>query len=270
MRRGLSSQTTILWSYVLPTLLIVGLFFALLMCWLGKITGKDGEPLSLEVLCVFTLMWALVIVGLVRALGFLKRVEVDDDALYVSNYTTEVRIPLSEVTVVRESGGGKSLTRVSIGFANPSAFGESIEFLPRLGRCWAGMGPAIRELQALCSQASARNGVDPAMPFDPTEKIFEADDDCVLRVGKDYILCGLGGRDSDFQTDEQDKVLFKDLDRITVIRSKKSGSITGIDYEVRGKPGPFEISGYEPMDMEVIARLLESRAKSVPIEYLEA
>jgi len=64
-------------------------------------------------------------------------------------------------------------------------------------------------------------------------------------------------------------VFFKDLDRITVIRSKKSGSVTGIDYEVKGKPGPFEIRGYEPMDMEEIARLLESRAKGVPIEFLE-
>ena len=74
MRRRLSSRTTILWSYVLPTLLIVGLSFALLMCWLGKIRGKDGEPLPVEELCVFTLMWALVIVGLLRTLGFLVTV----------------------------------------------------------------------------------------------------------------------------------------------------------------------------------------------------
>jgi hypothetical protein len=214
-------------------------------------------------------MWALTVWGLVRSVGFLKRVEVDDHALYVSNYTTVVRIPLSQVTDVRQSGGPKGLTRVSIALRNPSALGESIEFLPRLSRCWAGMGPAIWELQALCRQLSAQNGVDPAMPFDPVEKVFEADDDCVLRVGEDYILCGLSGRDPDFQPDEQDKVFFKDLDRITVIRSKKSGSVTGIDYEVRGKPGPFEIGGYEPIDMEEIARLLESRAKSVPIQFLE-
>jgi hypothetical protein len=168
MRRTLSSRTTLLWSYVLPALLIVGLSLALLLCWLGKIRGKDGERLSVEGLCAFTLMWALVMLGLVRTLGFLKRVEVDDDALYVSNYTTEVRIPLSEVFAVCASGGSKGLTRVSIALRNPSAFGQNIEFLPRLGQCWAGMGPAIRELQALCDQASARNGVDPAMPFDRT------------------------------------------------------------------------------------------------------
>jgi hypothetical protein len=147
--------------------------------------------------------------------------------------------------------------------------GESIEFLPRLSRCWAGMGPAIWELEALCRQLSAKDGVDPAMPLDPTEKIFEASDNCVLRVGKDYILGGLSGRDPDFQPGERDRVCFKDLDRITVIRSKKSGSITGIDYEVEGNPGPFEIRGYDPLDMEEIVRLLESRAKGVPIQFLE-
>jgi hypothetical protein len=269
MRRRLSSRTTILWSYVLPALLIVGLSFALLLCWLNKIVGKDGRPMSVEVLCAFTLMWALTMVGLVRSVGFLKRVEVEDDALYVSNCTTEVRIPLSQVTDVRASGGSRGLTRVSIALRNPSALGETIEFLPRLSRCWAGMDPAIRELQALCRQLSAKNGVDPAMPFDPVEQIFEAGDNCVLRVGRDYVLCGLAGRDPDFQPGERDRVFFKDLDRITVIRSKKSGSITGIDYELKGNPGPFEIRGYEPLDMEEIARLLESRAQSVPIEFLE-
>jgi hypothetical protein len=239
------------------------------MCWLGKITGKDGQRMPLAHLSTFILMWALTVWGLVRSVGLLKRVEVDDDVLCVSNYTTEVRIPLSEVTDVRESGGPKGLTTVSIAFRNPSALGESIEFLPRLSRCWAGMGPAIWELQALCRQLSAKNGVDPAMPFDPVEKVFEAADDCVLRVGKDYVLCGLAGRDPDFQPGERDRVFFKDLDRITVIRSRESGRVTRIDYEVRGKPGPFEIGGYEPMDMEEIARLLESRAQSVPIEFLE-
>ena len=255
---------------MLPLLLVVGLSGALLMCWLGKIRGKDGEPLSVEGLCVFTLMWALVMVGLVRTLGFLKRVEVDDDALYISNYTTELRIPLSEVFAVYASGGSQGLTRVSIAFRNPSAFGQSIEFLPRLSRCWAGMGPAIREVQALCRQLSANNEVDPAMPFDPVEQIFEAGDNCVLRVGRDFILCGLAGRDPDFQPGERDRVFFKDLDRITVIRSRESGSVTRIDYEVKGNPGPFEIGGYDPMDMEEIVRLLESRAQSVPIEFLEA
>jgi hypothetical protein len=264
-RRRLSSRTTILWSYVLPILLIGGLSCALLLCWLGKITGNDGKHLAVEGLCVFTIMWAGVVFGLVRALGLLKRVEVDDDALYVSNYVAEVRIPLSEVATVRESGGSRDLTRVSVGFHRRSAFGRSIEFLPRLSRCWSGTGPAVRELKALCEQASARNGVDRVTPFDPTEKLFEAGDDCV-QVGKDYILYGCEGKD---EVCERDKCFFKDLARITVIRTKKSGRITAINYKVKGKAGTFEIDGYKPEEMEEIARLLETRAKSWPIQFLE-
>ncbi len=131
-----------------------GLSCLLLLCWLGKITGNDGKPMSIEVLGVFTLMWALVMVGLVKSLGFLKRVEVDDHALYVSNHLTEVRIPLSEITDVRETGGSKSLTRVSISFRHSSPFGKSIEFLPRLS-LHLSADPVVREVQALRKQASA-------------------------------------------------------------------------------------------------------------------
>ena len=52
MRRRLSSRTTILWSFGLPILLIGGLSFGLLMCWLGKITDKEGKPLIVEGLWV--------------------------------------------------------------------------------------------------------------------------------------------------------------------------------------------------------------------------
>jgi len=110
MRRTLSSRATLFWSFVAPILLIVGLSCVLLLCWLGKISEVDGRPMSVEGLCWGTLIWAGLVWGTVGFLGDLKRVDVEDDALYVSNYFTEVRIPLSEVTVVRESGGYKDIT----------------------------------------------------------------------------------------------------------------------------------------------------------------
>ena len=250
---------------MLPILAMCGLSGGLLLCWLGKITDNEGKRLIVEGLWVFTLMWALVMVGLVRTLGFLKRVEVDEDALYVSNHITEARIPFSEVALVGASGGSRALSRVSGVFHHTSEFGKSIEYLPRLRQCWLGMGPAIRELEALCDHTSARNQVGIATPFDPTEKIYESGEDCV-QVGKDYILYGCEGKD---EVREEDKFFFKDLARITVIHDKKSGPITAIEYKVNGKPGTFEIGGYEPEEMEEIARLLLTRAKSWPIQFLE-
>ena len=270
MRRTLSSRTTIFFNFVLPTLLIAGLSCVLLLCWLGKITGHDGRPLSVGKLCLFTIIGAVVLAGLVRSLADLKhdlkRVEVDDDALYVSNYLTEIRIPLSEVTAVRENTGYKSLTTVTISLRTRSAFGKRIEFAPRMRWNWSGTDPAVRELRALCKQASGGNGVDQPTPFDPTEKIYEASDDSVVQVGKDYILYGCEGKD---EVCEKDKFFFKDLAHITVIRSKKSGRITAIDYKVKRKPGTFEIGGYKPEEMEEIARCLETRAKSWPVQFLE-
>ena len=103
-------------------------------------------------------------------------------------------------------------------------------------------------------------------PSTRTEKIYEAPDDSVVQVGKDYLLYGCEGKD---KVCEKDKFFFKDLTRITVIRSKKSGTIETIDYKVRRKSGTFEIGDFKPEEMEEIARLLETRAKSWPIQFLE-
>jgi hypothetical protein len=120
-------------------------------------------------------------------------------------------------------------------------------------------------LKALCKQAGARDGVDQPTPFDPSQRIFEAGDDCV-QVGKNYILYGCEGKD---EVCEKDKFFFNDLTRITVIRTKKSGRIKAIDYKVKGKSGTFEIGDHKPEEMEEIARLLENRAKNWPIPFLE-
>ena len=270
MRRTLSSRTTIFYNFVLPILLIAGLSCVLLLCWLGKITGHDGRPLSVVKLYLFTIIGAAVAAWEVRSLADLKhglkRVEVDDDGLYVSDCSTEVRIPLSEVTAVRASGGYRDLKTVTVTLRARSAFGTRIEFVPRMRWKLSGADLAVRELKALCKQAGAKDEVEQPTPFDPTEKIYEAPDDSVVQVGKDYILYGCDGKD---EVCEKDKFFFKDLTRITVIRSRKSGKKTAIDYKVRRKAGTFEIGGYKPEEMEEIARLLETRAKSWPIQFLE-
>jgi hypothetical protein len=259
MRRKLSSRITFLWNFVLPTLVIGAVSLWLVMAWFGKSTSHEGGLLHWINLCLPTIFAIYLVTRSVRSFGSLKQVEVDDDTLYVSNHLTEVRIPLSEVAAVREHG------IVSISFRTPSAFGKSIEFLPRLRVPWSGNEVTVRELKALCKQASARSGVDQPTPFDPTGKIFEAGDDCV-QVGKDYLLYSAEGKD---EAGEKDKFYFKNLARITVIRNRKSGNIAAIDYQAKGRLGTFEIAGFEPMDMEEIANRLQSRAKGYPIQFLE-
>jgi len=263
MRRTLSSKTV---ESLFPILFIGAVCCGLVMCWLGKVTGRDGTPLSVGTLCLLTVIGAAVVPWMI--MGVVKdhrRVQVDDGALYVSNYVTEVRIPLSEVARVRDRTGYKRLDYIIIDLRHRSAFGKRIEFYPPLRLFGSGIHPVARELKALCKQAGGENGVGDATPSDPAEKLFEAGDDCV-QVGKDYILQGCEGKD---EVCEKDRFFFKDLARISVVRSKKSGRITAIDYKVSGKSGTFEIGGYTLEEMQEIAGLLEARAKSWPIQFLE-
>ena len=112
MRRTLSSRTTIFYNFVFPILLIAGLCCVLLLCWLGKITGRDGRPLFVGRLCLFTIIGAAVVAWQVRPLPDfkhgLKLFEVDDDALYVSDYTLpypHVYQPKGEPRILRSTRG---------------------------------------------------------------------------------------------------------------------------------------------------------------------
>lgn len=118
----------------------------------------------MEVLSILTFMGTAVVAGVIFAAKKLKRVAVEDGYLYVSNYFTEVRIPLSEVVRVREyagTGAAKEYTTLIIDLQNPCAFGKRIVFLPKPRLYWSGIHAVVRELQGLCDQArEERNDVE--------------------------------------------------------------------------------------------------------------
>lgn len=59
-----------------------------------------------------------------------KMVRIDGDALVVSDYSSEERVPLSWIGRVDEHRHGRSM-HVSIAFDRECAFGRIIEFLPQ-------------------------------------------------------------------------------------------------------------------------------------------
>ncbi len=134
MRRTFSCPSTFFWKYVLTSALIGGAAYWLLMCWAGKFTHTDGKPFLPVTLVVFTLLGAVVVSAVIAATRKLKRVAVEDGCLCVSNYFTEVRIPLSEVVSVREYSGpsaAKQYTALIIDLQSACAFGKRIVFLPQ-------------------------------------------------------------------------------------------------------------------------------------------
>jgi hypothetical protein len=106
----------------------------------------------------------------------------------------------------------------------------------------------------------------PGMLFDPAETIYEAPDDSVVQVTKDYVLYGDEGKAG---AKEEDKIFFNDLERIKVIRSKKSGKVISIDLKARGTFHTFVIQDFTHKKMEEIAGLLETRIKGLPIQLVE-
>jgi hypothetical protein len=103
------------------------------------------------------------------------------------------------------------------------------------------------------------------MLIDPNEKTFDAGGD-LLQIGEDHILYVDGGKE---EAEEKHKTYFRDIARITVVRSKTTGRVGAIDYKTKGQLSGFRIEGCGRAEMEQIAGLLEGRTKGFPIKWVE-
>ena len=107
-------------------------------------------------------LWHLLPILLVGVVGFLvfsvrlKVVRMDDEALYVSNYRKEIRVPFSEVESV---GGWFTKRLVTIHFRMETEFGRKVSFMPELR--WFdldvfGPHPIIAELEDAIHRKAGR------------------------------------------------------------------------------------------------------------------
>ena len=152
MRRTLSSPLTFFWKFVSTPLLAGCFILVLAVGWSGGWKHRDGTPVSGGEIAIAIICQTATFAWLVFLSARLKRVEVDDGTLYLSNYVTEIRVPLSEVIDVTESGTLKWFL-VGIDLRNPTAFGQHIDFRPRLRFYWSGLHPTVKELQERCQHA---------------------------------------------------------------------------------------------------------------------
>jgi hypothetical protein len=96
--------------------------------WMGDTLEKKGSHID-DMKLQFLIMW---IVGSALILAFcagLKRVRVDENFLYVSNYLREISVPLDliiEVTEIR----WLNIHPVAIYFRDATEFGRKITFMP--------------------------------------------------------------------------------------------------------------------------------------------
>jgi hypothetical protein len=147
--RDLSSRMTLFYKAFLPSVWIGVFAFATIQTFLGRDSWE-----SRWILLAITVGGTTVLYWLGMRL---KRVRLDDDALLVSNYRREVRVPLREVERVT---GSVFLNPeiVWLHFRRPTEFGTRIVFAPRV-RPWRGFTPhpIVAELRELVEQARQTN-----------------------------------------------------------------------------------------------------------------
>lgn len=152
--RTISSRQTFFAKIVTPTLWIGGFGAATAAMWLGLFHGPgNGAPPEVAKL-IFLMVLAVGATFFWRLLMPLKRVRIDGTSLYVSNYRTEIGIPLSDIVDVSENRW-LNYHPVTIRFRDETAFGREITFMPKL-RFFAGWSshPIVAELRALADSAS--------------------------------------------------------------------------------------------------------------------
>lgn len=151
MRRTLSSPLTFFWKFVSTPLLAGCFILVLAVGWSGGWKHRDGTPVSGGEIAIAIICQTATFAWLVFLSARLKRVEVDDNSLYVSNYRTEILVPLSEIAGVRETS--PYWFTIIVTLKSSSSFGGEIVFRPRHRFYLSGLHPIARQLNELAEQA---------------------------------------------------------------------------------------------------------------------
>ncbi|HEX8129309.1 MAG TPA: hypothetical protein VF527_09425 [Pyrinomonadaceae bacterium] len=149
MKRRLSSLQTILIKVVFPVLWIGVWGIGTLSMFLISDWNPDAPPRFLF-LSIWVIGAAIIYWSSVR----LKKVSVDENFLYVSNYLKEISIPLSDIDDVTENVW-VNIHPVTIHLKSPSAFGDKIRFMPKVRFALFSSHPVVGELKELARSKGA-------------------------------------------------------------------------------------------------------------------
>lgn len=144
--RRLSSALTFTGKFLFPLVWTGGFTAATIALFIAPSAWRNGPgPGARWIFLCATLVGAAL---LWWSGGRLKRVRLDARALYISDYRTEIVVPLSQVVEVTEDYGASGHP-VTIRFDRETEFGARVTFIPRAR--WSGLQvshPAIDEIRA--------------------------------------------------------------------------------------------------------------------------
>lgn len=148
MRRNLSSAQTFLMKFVFPTVWLAGFVAAtVLLFTTGGLSEPHGLPPPPALKWVFLGVTVLGAVCLYWCCMRLKRVEIDEQWLYVSNYRREIRVLLRDIEEVFENRW-VNIHPITLALRHETEFGSHITFMPKT-RWWGfrRSHPVVHELE---------------------------------------------------------------------------------------------------------------------------
>lgn len=123
MPRTISSRLTVLYKFIYPAIsVVVGVFVLFRVLRMGFL---NGNPILIIFLPFFALLIGVSLWPMIK----LKKVGLDKEFLYVSDYLKEIKIPLEDIYDMTENRWIK-FHPVTIYLQKPSEFGTKIVFAP--------------------------------------------------------------------------------------------------------------------------------------------
>jgi hypothetical protein len=148
--RTISSDQTFGAKFIAPALVVLIFDVAALALW----WDPNGWPMNMIPASTDPIRWVFAVVAVLLTTGSLwfgarlKAVKLDDDALYISNFRREVRVPLGDIASVEVEGWSTSQV-VAVTFRVDTGFGRKIVFMPKLRFLTFSDPPVVAELQQL-------------------------------------------------------------------------------------------------------------------------
>ena len=137
---------------IFPALWIPLWGFGTLMMFLGQFEGALESPKW-----VFLFAWLAGSAFIYWSCARLKKVSVDSDFLYVSNYLREISIPLSDIRDVTENVW-LNIHPVTVHLKSPSDCGDKIIFMPKIRFSFFSSHPVVTELKDMAGAKSKGEG----------------------------------------------------------------------------------------------------------------
>jgi hypothetical protein len=146
--RMLSSAQTFWMKFVFPIIWISMFGLGTLGLFLGTFRGTDNSPPSGGMKWGFLAAWIAGTIFIYWGCARLKRVRIEDSAIYVSNYLKEIRIPFDAVADVTENRW-INIHPVTIHLRSTTEFGDRITFMPKIRIFSWRSHPVVAELREL-------------------------------------------------------------------------------------------------------------------------